>query len=200
MISLHFSFHMGKFFTCCLPIPLLKALFILCHLILTTNPWGHGIASTFQIRGARGPRSSSNFPLWPARPVPLGFWQQDQKEREKERRSGWRGRGLGDSVECWKRWGHCNRSGRKQERRDRFRSSAVICVSPLDCWRNVRIELGLFWNYIYLDRLCFFVWDTALRLDHIGDGFIITKVVLNGQLQCFKENSKYSWSMGMRRL
>lgn len=148
---LHLSFHMGKLFTCCLPVPLFKALFILCHLILTTNPWRHGIVSTFQIRGARGPRSSSNFPLWPARPVPLAFWQQDQKEREEERRSGWTGRGLGDSAEeCWKGWGHCSTSGRKQERRDRFRSSAVICVSPLDCWRNVGIELGLFWNLLCL--------------------------------------------------
>lgn len=81
VFSLHLSFHMGKLFTCCLPVPLFKALFILCHLILTTNPWRHGIVSTFQIRGARGPRSSSNFPLWPARPVPLAFWQQDRSPR-----------------------------------------------------------------------------------------------------------------------
>lgn len=69
----------------------IKSLFILCHLIL--KPIGPCIVSTFQMRSARGPWLANNFPLWPARPDPLGFLPPDQKEREKE--------GQGREGEAW---------------------------------------------------------------------------------------------------
>lgn len=81
MFSLHLSFHVGDIIHQLPTIyQLLYEKLYLNNLILTTNSWGHAIVSIFQI-GARASPSCSNFPLWASRPVPWGFWQQDQKEK-----------------------------------------------------------------------------------------------------------------------
>lgn len=90
------------------------------------------------------------------------------------------------SGECWgalKRQGTPVCGGRSRREGTGFRSSAGVCAFPSDGLRNVRLELDFLWSDIEVGGWRFFVWDTALRLDHMGDGFISTTVVLNGQLQ-----------------
>lgn len=149
--------------------------FLLFHLILTTNPWSHGIIPTFYIRGLRGPWSSSSFLLWTAKPV---LWGVGVAESEEQGEGG-KVRVKRQAAECWggwKRWGNCSSPG--ESRRKGVVSEAALWSVYLfqTVGKNIRIELGLLWNYISVGWLCFFVWDTALRPDHMGDGFMSTAV------------------------
>lgn len=146
IFSLSLGFLMGKDIHC-LPC---TNFFIKCSVcIISFDSYHKPMRSWDCPHFSRGPWPPSNFPLWPVRPVLLGFCTAGSERKGEGEKGGVWGSSLVDSIgECGKDGATAICPGRSRREGEDLRSSTVIYESSSNCLRNVRIELGLLWNYI----------------------------------------------------